>query len=178
MDGSLLRAQGAQAHRHCQPPGGHPPVPLLQPAAQGPLLCTFHPSIFSTSGPVSSVGTGTYSVVGGILGKQVAFAGAHCLPTSPTQGLPHSVQRLQGWGFLSHGLVCSVWLPRVFITPGPGSKAEQGPGVLLVLCLNLHHRGRDTCLQGCGSGSEERAVWGLGLTGLFSSSAHLMSLIG
>lgn len=57
VDGSLLSAQGAKVHHHCQPCGDTHRFPScsLQPAAGEPLLCT-PPSFFSTSGPVTSGG--------------------------------------------------------------------------------------------------------------------------
>lgn len=52
-----------------------------------------------------------------------------------------------------------------------GLNQSMGQGSCLLFCWNLYQKGRDTCLQGCGRGSEKRTVQGLGSQVFFSRSA-------
>lgn len=86
-------------------------------------------------------------MIGGILGKQVVLAKAHCLPaySKQTPGaerrLSHSAQRPQLWGSFPRVLCAQKGFLEVLIAPELGSKPEHGPAGLFVTC-SLHQRGR------------------------------------
>lgn len=84
----------------------------------------------------------------------MAFAEAHCLPTSPKQTQEQGKDCLTLLRSFSEGAPFPrVWsaqsgFPEFFIAPGWESQPENGPGVLSVLYLEPTPMGQSTCLQG------------------------------
>lgn len=130
----------------------------LQPKNQCSVPLT--PPSSASLGLSPLVGTGPCLVIGGILGKQVVFAeltACQHLPNRPRSRALCSEASVMGLPFPGFGLL-SLASQRFSLFLDWGLNQSMGQRSCLFFCWNLYQRGRDTCLQGCGSGSEKRAV--------------------